>query len=240
VWVNLEAEYRGHIKEAVVSALNTDDSNIRRAVALCVASMAAIEIPRGEWQDLMGIMVATAQNENVNIRLSSLQTLGFLADELESKYFNEQQKKQIIEAIVNNLANKSNDLKVIVVTLKAFYSALHLADIVFKDVAARDFIMASIFTICESNDEEVQEIAMQILVDLAKTFYDIVQFYFEPFCRITGQFAHLDEERVSAQAIEVWTTIAEEEADRLAKDLPIQGYIAKGQDNLIQLMLECI
>lgn len=62
MWVSLDAEYRGHIKEAIVSALSTSDNNIRRAVALCVASIAAIELPRGEWQDLVTVMTDTAQN----------------------------------------------------------------------------------------------------------------------------------------------------------------------------------
>jgi hypothetical protein len=48
-------------------------------------------------------MVGTADNENINVRLSSLQTLGFLADELESRYFNDQQKSFIIQAIVKNI-----------------------------------------------------------------------------------------------------------------------------------------
>lgn len=81
---------------------------------------------------------------------------------------------------------------------------------------------------------------MQILVDLAKTFYESFEFYYDTICKITGQFALLDEERVSAQAIEVWTTLAEEECERLAKDQPIKGYIAQGQTNLVQLLLTCI
>lgn len=90
VWISLDAQYRGFVKQAVISALETDDNQIRKAVALCVASIAAIEIPRGEWTDLTGILIQTAADANLNNRLSSLQTLGFMADEIESKYFNEQ------------------------------------------------------------------------------------------------------------------------------------------------------
>jgi len=39
---------------------------------MCVASVAAIEIPRGEWQDIIQLMVGTAENDNLNVRLSSI------------------------------------------------------------------------------------------------------------------------------------------------------------------------
>lgn len=133
------------MKTAVVSALDTDDHNIRRAVALCVASIAALEIPRGEWQDVIQLMVGTAENENLNVRLSSLQTLGFLADELESRYFNDQQKSFIIQAIVKNIDSSLQDPRIIKVSVKAFYSALHLADVNFNVKEERDFIMQKLF-----------------------------------------------------------------------------------------------
>jgi importin subunit beta-1 len=78
----LEVSYRGFVKDAIISALNTDNNNIRRAVAMCVAAIAAIEMPRGEWVNLIDIMAETAHNDDINVRLSSIQTLGYICDEL--------------------------------------------------------------------------------------------------------------------------------------------------------------
>lgn len=202
------------MKQAVVSALDTDDNNIRRAVALCVASIAAIEIPRGEWLDVIQLMVGTAENDNINVRLSSLQTLGFLADELESRYFNDQQKSFIIQAIVKNIQNDPSAPLITKTSVKAFYSALHLADVNFKVQAERDFIMQRLFQVSESQDDEIQEITMQIFVDLCKQFYDFVSFYFQEIFTLTQKFSQCPEQKVSAQAIEIWTTLAEEESER--------------------------
>jgi hypothetical protein len=57
---------------------------------------------------------------------------------------------------------------IIKTSVKAFYSALHLAEVNFKVQAERDFIMQKLFQVSESQEEDVQEIVMQIFVDLCK------------------------------------------------------------------------
>lgn len=104
----------------------------------------------------------------------------------------------------------------------------------------RDFIIENLCKIAYVDDEEIQEVSMQIFVDLSKTFYEQVEFFYQSLCRVTGDFAKSDEEKVSAQAIEVWTTIAEEEQERLLKGTAVKGYVAQAQAHLIPLLLEGI
>lgn len=58
---------------------------------------------------------------------------------------------------------------------------------------------------------------MQIFVDLSKQFYQYIAFYFNEIFALTQKFAQSDEQKVSAQAIEIWTTIAEEENEKLGR-----------------------
>ena len=48
-----------------------------------MAAIAAIEIPRKEWLDLIPNLSTNAANEHVEIRNASLQTLGFICEELD-------------------------------------------------------------------------------------------------------------------------------------------------------------
>lgn len=75
---------------------------------------------------------------------------------------------------------------------------------------------------------------------MAKTYYEHIEHYYVPLCNVTGTFAKKEEEKVSAQAIEIWTTLAEEEFDRMQNGQDIKGYIDKGQGHLVGLLLECI
>jgi len=148
---------------------------------------------------------------------------------LESRYFNAEQKSLVIQAIIKNI-DSAQSVDVVKIAVKAFYAALHLADGNFQVQAERDFIMQKLFQVSEANDEEVQEVSMQIFVDLSKHFYQYLSFYFNELFALTQKFSQSDEQKVSAQAIEIWTTIAEEESEKLAKNQPIQNYIFQSKD----------
>lgn len=163
-----------------------------------------------------------------------------MADELEEEHFSQEQKLGIVEAVVKNISDDKSLQKLTLVALKAFFSSIYLAEAAFKVQQQRDFIMERLFKVCEIDDDDIREVTMQILVDIARQFYDYIEFYYVPICTLTGKFAKVEEEKVSAQAIEIWTTLAEEEADRAKKGQQVKGYISQGKENLIQLLLECI
>ena len=86
-----------------MTALEVDNPNLRRATASCVATIASIEIPRGEWNELINMVTGTSANENVALRLSALQTLGYICEECDESNFSQEQKNQIILALINNI-----------------------------------------------------------------------------------------------------------------------------------------
>ena len=54
-------------------------------MASLIASIASIEIPRKEWNDLIVSLCSNSTNENIDIRNASLQTLGFICEEISSE-----------------------------------------------------------------------------------------------------------------------------------------------------------
>ena len=60
------------MKEAVLGTLATPSNVVRGQVASLVAGIAAIEIPRGEWTELISNLCNNSANEDVNVRLASL------------------------------------------------------------------------------------------------------------------------------------------------------------------------
>ena len=67
---------------AILATLASPEVKVRRQVAQILASIATIEIPRNEWDDLTPNLCTNAQSEDMNIKLSSLTTLGYICDEL--------------------------------------------------------------------------------------------------------------------------------------------------------------
>lgn len=81
---------------------------------------------------------------------------------------------------------------------------------------------------------------MQTLVELAREEYDSVEFFFDQVTQITAEAARGEDEKLGAQAIEFWTSLAEEEHRRMRKGGNVKGYINSQCAALVALLIECI
>lgn len=57
---------------------------------------------------------------------------------------------------------------------------------------------------------------------------------------MTAHAARVDDEKVGAQGIEFWTSLAEEELAKQRKGIPIKAYIHHSCSDLVGLLIECI
>jgi hypothetical protein len=109
--------------------------------------------------------------------------------------------------------------------VKAFFLALPYASNNFKVDAERDYIMARIFEALTVENEDIRVIAMQILVEVGRQEYEYVKYYFQKICEVTALAAKSDSEKLGAQGIEFWTSLAEEESHRIKKNAFVNNYI---------------
>ena len=61
-----------------------------------IASIASIEIPRREWLDLIPTLANCSVNDQLEIRCASLETLGFICEELSPEDMLQELKSQVI------------------------------------------------------------------------------------------------------------------------------------------------
>ena len=66
-----------------MTALATESPVVRNQIASLIASIAQIEIPRGEWSELIQSLCTNAVNQDWQIRLTSLTTIGYICEELQ-------------------------------------------------------------------------------------------------------------------------------------------------------------
>ena len=98
--------------------------------------------------------------------------------------------------------------------------------------------MDRLFQACSHTNEEVVVNVLTCLREITIQEYDYIQYYFEKIGTITFALAMHPSSRVGAQAFEYWTTLVEEETERLQKKVTCLNYVKSCQDNLIQLILE--
>ena len=78
----MEAGFKKNIKDAILATLASPKTLIRNQVSSILAQIGKIEIPRKEWDDLIPAIVQNSNSTDMNIRLASLKTLGYLCEEL--------------------------------------------------------------------------------------------------------------------------------------------------------------
>lgn len=241
-WVGLDAVFKENIKQAMLANLASQSSQVRTQVAGAVAVIASIEIPRREWLELIPNLCGNAAHENQVYKNAALQTLGYVCEELQPEHVNQELRNKIVLALTSNISASSDLKKSTHLAVKAFFQALPFASQNFRVHQEREYIMSKLFEAfkIEGGDEEIEMLAMQTLVEIARQEYEAVEFFFDQVCTITSKAAKSADEKFGAQGIEFWTSLAEEEHARSKKHQPVKNYIAKVGTMLVELLIQCI
>ena len=110
-----------------MATLASPISTVRNQVANILASIAKIEIPRKEWDDLIPNLCTNSTSEDMNIKLASLTTLGYICEELQVEDLSDQLKNNIILALTNNISEAS-DIQPTKLSIKALvYSVPYIS-----------------------------------------------------------------------------------------------------------------
>jgi importin subunit beta-1 len=76
----------------MLANLAAKSGTVRTQVANAVATIAAIEVPRQEWLEIIPNLCQNACGENVEFKNAALETLGFICDELVQDDINNELK----------------------------------------------------------------------------------------------------------------------------------------------------
>jgi importin subunit beta-1 len=126
-WINQDTQFKNHIKQAILATLASSSSLVRRQVAQIISAIASIEIPRQEWGELIPVLCENSQNSDLNIRMTSLTTLGYICDELSTNDFSEAFKNLIIRALISNITDDPTMLEPTKLAIKALPNSIPYA-----------------------------------------------------------------------------------------------------------------
>ncbi len=104
--------------------LATNSAQIRRSIAILIAQIASIEIPRKEWLDLVPNLCSNASHHVVDIRIAAIETLGFICEELDPSDLTQELKNLLIQALVTNIQPGAEFEATTQLAIKAFFNAV--------------------------------------------------------------------------------------------------------------------
>ncbi len=180
--------------------------------------MAAIELPTGQWPDLIQTLLGNmgVQPPNTGLRQVTLEALGYICEELgaiDADVLEQEQVNSILTAVVQGMRKEEPDVGVRHAATVALYNAIVFAQTNFENPEERNYLMQ---VICEGTiapEAKVREASFECLVKVAANYYEKLPAYMQDIFRLTHRAAKEDEEDVAKQAIEFWCTICEEELD---------------------------
>ncbi|KAG0584195.1 hypothetical protein M758_3G191900 [Ceratodon purpureus] len=216
-WVALDPNVKGQIKTALSQTLSSTVADARHTSAQVIAKIAAIELPQGEWPELVGSLLANMGGPQLeqpaHLKQATLEALGYVCEEVSAEILAQEQVNSILTAVVQgmNSSETSNDVRL--AATHALYNALDFAQTNFENDMERDYIMRVVCEATLSPDVRVRQAAFECLVSIGSTYYDKLAPYMQDIFTITSKAVKEDEEPVALQAIEFWSSICDEEIE---------------------------
>jgi importin subunit beta-1 len=191
------------------------------AAAQVIAKIAAVELIRNEWPDLINSLLGYMQQQATNsvLKQTTLDALGYICEEMTSikeEVLNQETVNNILTAVVHGMRQEESDFAVRLAATTALCNALEFAEKNFEKQDERDFIMKVVCEGCMCPDIEVRVKSFECLVAIAADYYDKLPSYITAIYQLAEKAIKEDEEAVALQAVEFWNTVAEYEADMQA------------------------
>lgn len=78
LWAQMQENERDTLKNSLIETLGDQDKAVIRAAGSCIAAIASLDIPAGQWNNLIEYLCGYIQHDLENIRQASLLTLGYI------------------------------------------------------------------------------------------------------------------------------------------------------------------
>lgn len=221
----VDPDSKTRVRQALLMTLQSAAPEARRAAAQVVSKVAAIDLPSNEWENLIEQLLQSTLSETSKdfLREASLETLGYICEEDGFRSLPDQalvqHSNRILSAVVhgmnyagspaNGTAESASSVRL--TATKALNNVLEFSKSQFDTDDARNVIMRTIYTAAKSDDERMRCAAFEGLVCIGENYYDKLPEYIRSLYELTDGAIRSDVEPVALQAIEFWSSIAEEE-----------------------------
>ncbi|KAL8789954.1 MAG: hypothetical protein Q9213_000840 [Squamulea squamosa] len=202
------------VKDLALRTLASKDSRAGQSAAQFVASIAAIEIPRNQWPELMPALVANVGEGGDHLKQSSLVTIGYICESEDTELRDSlvQHSNAILTAVVQGARKEEPNLDVRYAAIVALSDSLEFVRTNFDNEGERNYIMQVICEATQSGESRIESGAYGCLNRIMALYYDKMKFYMEKaLFGLTILGMRNQEEDVAKLAIEFWCTVCEEE-----------------------------
>ena len=210
----MDPSIKNSVKDLALKTLAASDSRAGQSAAQFIAAIAAIEIPRDQWPELMPALVENVGSGSEQQKQASLTTIGFIceAEDADLREKLTQHSNAILTAVVQGARKEEPSLDVRNAAISALGDSLEFVRSNFENEGERNYIMQVVCEATQAQDTRIQQGSYGCLNRIMGLYYDKMRFYMEKaLFGLTIQGMKSEEEDVAKLAVEFWCTVCEEE-----------------------------
>ncbi|CAE6435242.1 unnamed protein product, partial [Rhizoctonia solani] len=213
-WLALPQETRTGVKHGAMATLGSPQPRAGTFAAQVVSAIAAIEVPNDQWPDLITQLLAFASDaSNVGLRMNALTAIGQICEVVPPSSLSSR-SNEILTAVVQGARREEPSAEVQSAAVAALLNSLEFIRDNFEREGERNYLMQVVCEATQSEHHPVQVGAFECLVKIMSLYYDKMGFYMErALFGLTVVGMKNPDEKVALQAVEFWSTVAEEEIE---------------------------
>lgn len=214
-WIQqISQDAKNQVKALALQTLASKDLRASHSAAQFIVSIAAIELPRNEWPELMGTLVQNVAGGSDLLKQASLVTIGFICESQDPELRDSlaAHSNAILTAVVQGARREEPNLDVRNAAITALSDSVDFVRSNMDNEGERNYIMQVVCEATQAEDVRIQAGAFGCLNRIMGSYYDKMRFYMEKALfglSIMGMKSN--EEDVAKLAIEFWCTVCEEE-----------------------------
>ncbi|CAE6410786.1 unnamed protein product [Rhizoctonia solani] len=213
-WLALPQETRNGVKHGAMTTLGSPQPRAGTFAAQVISAIAAIEVPAEQWPDLITQLLTFASDgSNVGLRMNALTAIGQICEVVPPSSLSSR-SNEILTAVVQGARREEPSPEVQGAAIAALLNSLEFIRDNFEREGERNYLMQVVCEATQSENHPVQVGAFECLVKIMSLYYDKMGFYMErALFGLTVVGMKNPDEKVALQAVEFWSTVAEEEIE---------------------------
>ena len=245
-WLNLDKNIKEQIKNNILSTLITPDIDVKKAAGNCIAGICYVEFPKNQWLNIFDILINALQNNNLDVKITSLITLGYIYEELEPTGININNDTivKLINMYYSILTIKNEDEFNVILIINCLNSLKSFIPFI-EGVISNDNSRLVFFNLIKENmlntNEEIRTKSIEIFSYLINYYYKYFQSYIDTLMQVIFQIIEKDSEKNKKYCFEFLCIIGEHEIN--INNLPINVnyyFLNKYKEQLSQIALKNI
>jgi len=219
-WTSLQDSQKKQIKEKIVQVLSLPDLGARNTAVNVISNLASIEGLK-EWKQLIPELINKCLSKNNDLMYSSLKCISQIAENVEHHSDLQQYSPKILECVAHGMSTNQgqNFMQVQSVAMHCLYELTELIQQNMSVETERTIIFQMVC--CGASNGPNRDLRLQSFMTIGRlieNYYNVLPTYMQSIFQISKTVIEKgvngkEDEDVTKQAIEVWSTCGEMEYD---------------------------